>query len=159
GGCLTGRACYLHSKAELAGLLIRRAWAQTIVDGRPHAPWRWADTHPVARLRIPRLGYDQIVLDNATPRTLAFGPARLLSGADFGKPGNLELAGHRTSWFLPLKDIAHGDFLEVEWIDPRLGLRKRTYRVSEVQVLLPEDLRFFTPTTQDALTLVTCYPF
>ncbi len=80
GICLTGRAVYLHAKGELAGILIRRAWTQSIQTGKPHPPWSWADTHPVARLRIPRLGYDEIVLEGATPRTLAFGPARLLSG-------------------------------------------------------------------------------
>ena len=53
----------------------------------------------------PRLGYDQIVLEGATPRSLAFGPTHLLSGAGSGEPGNLLLAGHRTSWFLPLEQI------------------------------------------------------
>jgi len=33
--------------------------------------------------------------EGATPRTLAFGPARLFSGARLGESGNLVLAGHR----------------------------------------------------------------
>ena len=66
GAALTLRAAYMHGKAELAGILIRRAWSKTIESGRPHAPWSWADTHPVARLRIPRLGYEEIVLEGAT---------------------------------------------------------------------------------------------
>src|SRR5262249_21325419 len=119
GGFLSARAAYLHAKAELAGVLIRRAWDQSLERGGTHAPWPSADMHPVARLRIPRLQYDEIVLNGATPRTLAFGPARLLSGADFGEAGNLELAGHRTSWFEPLRNIARDDQIEVEWIDNR----------------------------------------
>src|SRR5437667_217982 len=59
GVCLTGRAVYLHAKAALAGVLIRRAWQVTARSGEPHPPWPWADTHPVARLRIPRLGHDE----------------------------------------------------------------------------------------------------
>ena len=106
GACLTGRAVYLHAKAKLAGFLIRRAWEQTAHTGEPRSPWLWADAHPIARLRIPRLAYDEIVLDDATPRTLAFGPALLLSGALIGKPGNVVLAGHRDTWFLPLEKIA-----------------------------------------------------
>ena len=105
GACVSGRALYMHAKAELAGILVRRAWEQSVRSGRPQAPWPWADTHPVGRLRIPRLGYDEIVLEGATPRTLAFGPARLFSGANMGGPGNLVLAGHRTSRFLPLQGI------------------------------------------------------
>ena len=160
GVCLTGRALYLHAKAELAGVLIRRAWQATARSGESRPPWPWADTHPVARLRIPRLGYDEIVLEGATPRTLAFGPARLLSGAALGEPGNLELAGHRTSWFEPLQGVTFGDTIEIEWYDARRsGLRTRTYIVNEIRVVAPEDVSLLAPTSDDALTLVTCYPF
>ncbi len=160
GACLTSRALYLHAKAELAGVLIRRAWHETARSGEFRSPWPWADTHPVARLRIPRLGYDEIVLEGATPRTLAFGPSRLLSGAGLGEPGNLELAGHRTSWFEPLQDVALGDTIEVEWYDARHGrLRQRTYTVNVICVVAPEDVSLLAPTSDDALTLVTCYPF
>lgn len=160
GACLTGRAVYLHAKAELAGVLIRRAWEKTVRDGEPHPPWSWADTHPVARLRIPRIGYDEIVLEGATPRTLAFGPARLLSGAGLGEPGNLELAGHRTSWFRPLEAVAPGDRVEVQWFDShKHEFRERIYTVSFIRIVTPEDLALLAPTPEDALTLVTCYPF
>jgi sortase A len=160
GMCLTGRAVYLHAKAELAGILIRRAWKETARTGKPCPPWPWADTHPVARLRIPRIGYDEIVLENATPRTLAFGPARLLSGADLGGPGNLELAGHRTSWFEPLKAVATGDIIQIEWYDARRGgLRERKYTVDAISVVNSDDVSLLAATSDDALTLITCYPF
>lgn len=159
GSCLIGRALYLHAKAELAGLLIRRAWKETLRSGNPHAPWPWADTYPIARLEIPRLGYDEMVLEGATPRTLAFGPARLLDGVAPGEPGNLVLAGHRTSWFLPLKDIATGDEIKVEWLNHDRELRVRTYVVSEIRIVDPKNTALLQPTTEDALTLITCYPF
>jgi sortase A len=160
GACLTGRAGYLNAKARLAGMLIRRAWEQSAHSGQPRAPWRWADTHPIARLRIPRLGYDEIVLEGASPRTLAFGPARLLSGAELGRPGNVVLAGHRTSWFRHLEAMAQGDTIHIEWFDARRGgLYQRTYTVTMIRVVEPHDVALLAPTSQDALTLVTCYPF
>ena len=160
GACLTGRATYLNAKAKLAGVLIRRAWEQSIHSGEPRVPWPWADTHPVARLRIPRLSYDEIVLDAATPRTLAFGPAVLLNGADFGKPGNLVLAGHRTSWFRPLEEITQDDTIRIEWFDARRGgLYERAYTVNMIRIVDPLDVALLAPTSEDALTLVTCYPF
>jgi len=160
GASLTGRALYLHAKAELAGVLIRRAWQETARSGESRPPWPWADTHPVARLRIPRLNYDEIVLEGASPRTLVFGPARLFSGAAFGEPGNLELAGHRTGWFEPLQGLALGDTIELEWYDTRGGgLRLRTYTVNTIRVVAPEDVSLLAPTSDDALTLITCYPF
>ena len=161
GACLTGRALYLHAKAAMAAVLIRQAWAESIRTGENRAPWSWADTHPVARLRIPRLRYDEIVLEGATPRTLAFGPARLRSAARFGEPGNMVLAGHRTSWFEPLEGIAVGDTIEVEWRHLRQPgvLTRRTYTVVSTHVIAPDDERLLTPTPNDALTLFTCYPF
>ncbi len=160
GAGLTARAGYLHAKAALAGVLIRDAWEESVRTGENRRPWPWADTHPVARLRIPRLGYDEIVLEGATLRTLAFGPARLRSGAALGGPGNLVLAGHRTSWFRRLEAVRPGDSVELEWRDARGGgLRKKNYVIEELRVVTPGDFALLAPTNDDALTLVTCYPF
>jgi sortase A len=159
GACVTARAAYLHIKAELAGMLIHRAWADMLQTGHSPPPWPWADIRPVARLHIPRLGYDEIVLEGATPRTLAFGPARMFSGAELGEPGNLLLAGHRTSWFRSLETIARGDTIEIEWVDSHRGLRTMSYTVDVIQVVQPQDVSLLGPTDEDALTLITCYPF
>jgi sortase A len=160
GASLTARAMYLDAKAELAGVLIHRAWDKTAADGKPHPPWPWADTYPIARLRISRLGYDEIVLEGATARTLAFGPARLASGAHPGEAGNVELAGHRTSWFRPLEGLQVGDQMEIEWFDTRKqALRERTYRVEDIEIVAPEQVSLLPTTSEEALTLVTCYPF
>ena len=160
GLSLTARAGYLCAKAELAGVLIHRAWDENVRTGKSRPPWLWADAYPAARLRIPRLGYDEIVLDAATPRTLAFGPARLLSGAALGEPGNLEVAGHRDTWFRSLESIAVGDTIEVQWVESRTHrLRQRTYTVTNIDVVHPEDTSLLAQTPDDALTLITCYPF
>ena len=160
GACLSGRALYMHAKAELAGMLVHRAWQQSVQSGKPQAPWPWADTHPVARIRIPRLGYDEIVLEGASPRTLAFGPAHLLNGTDLGEPGNLVLAGHRTSWFRPLENIAQGDTIQIQWFAAhRGGLHVRTYTVNIISVVEPQETALLAPTADDGLTLITCYPF
>lgn len=160
GICLTARSAWLHAKAALAGVLIRQAWEQSAISGQPHPPWPWADTYPVARLRISRLHYDEIVLEGATQRTMAFGPARLLNGAAPGRAGNLVLAGHRTSWFRPLEGIARGDSIQIQWFDRRHGgLYERDYKVAMIRVVQPEDTTLLAPTPDDALTLITCFPF
>lgn len=142
GMLLTSRALYLHAKAEVAGLLIRRAWSQTPSHGGEVCrPWPWADIHPVARLRIPRLTYDEIVLDKATARTLAFGPAVALSGARVGAPGNVVVVGHRTSWFRKLEGIETGDRIELQWFDAaRQTSRIRVFIVEAVRAVDAADL-------------------
>ncbi len=160
GGALTCRAGYQQAKAALAETLIRRVWNSGLRTGKAEAPWPKADLRPVARLQIPRLGYDEIVLEGATPRTLAFGPAHMLYGARFGEHGNLLLAGHRDSWFLPLEKIATGDEIRLAWYEPRSqSLSERRYYVSLVRVVEPTELSLLAPTSEDALTLLTCYPF
>ena len=160
GAALTARAGYLHAKAELASVLIERAWNESVKTGEAKKPWGWADLHPVARLKIPRLKLDEYVLDNASPRTLAFGPGVVGNGVGVGKTGNLVLAGHRTSWFLPLEQILPNDRVELEWFDAKRGeLREREYRVERILVMEPSELSLLKATDEDALTLVTCYPF
>ncbi|HEY1262505.1 MAG TPA: class GN sortase [Terriglobales bacterium] len=160
GACLSARAVYLHAKAQLAEVLIRRAWEMSVQSGKVQPPWSWADTYPIARMRIPRLGFDEMVLEDASPRNLAFGPARLLSGAEFGKPGNVIIAGHRTTWFRSLEAVTKDDAIEVEWFEPgSSGVRRRSYTVQDIRVTDPDDVSLLQPSSEDLLTLITCYPF
>lgn len=159
GACLGGRTLYLNAKAALAEILIRRAWAHSCASGTTTAPWPWADTYPIARMRIPRIGYDEMVLEGATPRTLAFGPARMLSGAAFGGHGNVVLAGHRTSWFRPLQFVGPGDQVEIEWFDRGRKIHRENYVVDGIRIVDANDTSLLTSTSDDVLTLITCYPF
>lgn len=65
-----GAAGLIKAKAWLAPVLIERAWAQSLgLGGMPVKPWPWADTWPVARLRVPARGVQRLVLAGilATP--------------------------------------------------------------------------------------------
>ena len=60
-----GGAAVIHGKAWLAQRLLERAWAVTLAGGGPVKPWPWADTWPVARLKVPALDVDLFVLAGA----------------------------------------------------------------------------------------------
>jgi sortase A len=84
----------------------------------------------------------------------------MMNGASIGAPGNLILAGHRTSWFRPLESVALGDRVWIEWRDRASGWRmRREYQVSLIRVVEPDDPSLLAPTDADVVTLVTCYPF
>ena len=51
-----------HAKAWPAQLLLERAFASGIETGRPTKPWPWADTWPVARIEVKRIGAAAVVL-------------------------------------------------------------------------------------------------
>ena len=72
-----GEAGYMHAKALLAQHLLEESWADTVSTGKPVKPWPWADTAPVARLRVPSLDQDMIVLAGGSGRTMAFAPGHV----------------------------------------------------------------------------------
>jgi len=51
-------------KAQFAQRPHRLGWEQSLQSGKPHGPWGWADTYPIARL-TSRTGYDELVLEGA----------------------------------------------------------------------------------------------
>ena len=69
-----GLGAWIHAKAMLAQSLLETAWSETLRTGKEVKPWPWADTWPVARLTVPRLGIRRIVLAGASGSSLAFGP-------------------------------------------------------------------------------------
>lgn len=151
GAVVLGKGVYIHAKAMLAQVLIHQAWTERLAGGASPKPWPWADTHPVARLTVPRLGVDQIVLAGATGRTLAFGPAAV---EGLGLPATTVLSGHRDTHFAFLRDLVPGDELDLQGAD---GLTQR-YSVASAVVAHEAGLRLAEPDSP-ALVLATCWPF
>ena len=155
GGWQLGSAGYIHAKARLAQVLLGQAWAATLEGAGPQRPWAWADTWPVARLQVPALGVDQIVLAGASGRTLAFGPGHLDGTAAPGAPGHSILSGHRDTHFRFMQDLTPGMEIRVQNTDGRW----RSYRAGEGRVIDARDARFEVAGDRPVLTLVTCWPF
>jgi sortase A len=152
-----GTGLWIPAKAWLAQILIARAWEQSMATGKAAAaPWPWADTAPVARLLVPRLGIDQIVLAHATGRSLAFGPGHLDGSPAPGEPGLAIVSGHRDTSFRFLADIAVGDEVRIQRADG--GWTK--FRVTAGAVLDERNARLPLLVNGPArLALTTCYPF
>ncbi len=155
GGWQAGQGAFIYAKAALAQVLLRAAWAETLDGKRQARPWPWADTWPVARLTVPRLGVDQIVLAGASGRTLAFGPGHVDGTPAPGALGNSVLGGHRDTHFAWLERLAPGDEL---YLDTSDGGRRR-YRVAGSQVVDHRSARIALAAPVPRLTLVTCWPF
>jgi sortase A len=109
-----GSAGWLWAKAELAQLLLARAWERTLKGEEKARPWSWADTWPVARLEAPSRGIAMFVLESGTGRTLAFGPGHLDGTPLPGSPGRSVIAAHRDSHFRFLAQLAPGERLRVQ---------------------------------------------
>jgi len=150
-----GAAGYIHVKALLAQALLELAWQRTLA-GEPNVrPWPWADMQPVARLRASAQERDLIVLDGASGRSLAFGPAHVPGSALPGDPGASVIAGHRDTHFQFLRELRRGDPLEIQRAD---GITLR-YEVSELRIVDSRTTRIALDGGVNSLKLVTCYPF
>jgi sortase A len=153
GAGLLSHGAYLPAKAATAQVLLQLAWMRS--SQRPHRPWPWAKTWPVARLQVPRLGIDQIVLAGAEGAALAFGPGHVDGTAPPGAAGTIGLAGHRDTVFGFLRDLEIGDLLTLESQDRH----RRSYRVTSTMVVEEHATGLLAARSRPTLTLVTCYPF
>lgn len=108
----------------------------------------------LARLEIPRLGVSAIVDEGDDDRTLGRAVGRVPESARPGEPGNLVLAGHRDTFFRPLRRIRVNDRI-------RLVVPPHTYeyRVESTRIVEPEETSVLASNGVEELTLVTCYPF
>ena len=149
-----GHGVWIHAKAQLAQYLLQRAWTRTLEGERDARPWPWADTWPVARLRVPAHGVALIVLDGVSGRTLAFGPGHASGGPVPGAPGTAVISGHRDTHFRFLASVKAGEEIVVE----TPGRPAARFRVVETVVV---DSRAAVLRAADgpALALLTCYPF
>lgn len=154
GGLLICDGMWVKGKAMLAQHLLRNAWEETVRTGVAVKPWPWADSWPVARLWVPRLDVDHIVLEGDSGEVLAFGPGRVSASATPGSKGNCVLTGHRDTSFTFVKNLIPGDTLTIEGTDGRRTL----FTVTETQVAHRSTL-YFEEADSPWLTLVTCYPF
>ena len=98
-------AVIFYGKALLAEQLIEAAWQKTLAGEADVKPWPWADTWPVAKLSMPRLGVEQIILSGDSGRVLAFAPGFAQSTALPGTTGLSVISGHRDTNFHFLKDV------------------------------------------------------
>ena len=149
------RGLWIPAKAELAQVLMQRAWRQSRAEIDRARPWPWADTWPVARLRLPDHGVDLIVLAGSSGATMAFAPGHLHGSAAPGEDGICVISGHRDTHFAVLEDLDPGQRVELE---DRTGAR-HGYVVTETVVVHEREIEALGWGGPGSLVLMTCWPF
>jgi sortase A len=109
---------------------------------------------PLARIEIPSVGLNTLVLEGDDTRTLRLGPGHIPGTALPGEAGNVGIAGHRDTFFRRLRYIEKDDIITV-----RTAAESYSYRVETLRVVAPSEVTVLGPTVDNTLTLVTCYPF
>jgi sortase A len=155
GAVETARGLWIPAKAQLAQILMHRAWIRAQAGEAESKPWPWADTWPVARLRLPEHGADLIVLAGASGATMAFAPGHLDGSDAPGGDGVCVLSGHRDTHFAVLEAVEPGDRVLVE--DSFGDVHE--YVVQAAAVVHENDTASLGRAGPGSLVLVTCWPF
>ena len=155
GVVLFGQGAWIHVKALVAQSLLQRAFDATVATGLKAKPWSWADTWPIARIEVKRLGASAIVLAGSSGQALAFGPGHVELTPDAGERGVAVYSAHRDTHFRFLKHVEIGDEIVITRNDGNT-FRYRADRNSVVRF----DTSDIDPLTRGyELVLSTCWPF
>jgi sortase A len=108
----------------------------------------------IGRIEIPRLGVSVMVVEGTSRTTLRRAAGHISGTALPGQLGNVGISGHRDTFFRPLRKIQQNDIITLVTL-----LGEYRYRVVSTKVVGPDDVAVLSPSGNEILTLVTCYPF
>lgn len=122
----------------------------------PTAPPPPPDGDAAARIAIPAIGVDKIVVEGVSVADLKRGPGHYPDSPMPGQPGNAAIAGHRTTYGAPFNrvdELEPGDDILVT-----TGQGSFRYEVSETQVVRPSQVEVLDDFGDNRLTLTACNP-
>ncbi len=108
----------------------------------------------MGRLDIPQLSLSVPVMTDFDPNSLLRGVGHIQGTALPGGLGTMGLAGHRDTFFRPLRRIAPK--MDIRVAD---GTGTYHYEVDSTEVVTPEQVEVLEIRARPELTLITCYPF
>ena len=162
GGTVTSYVGARYAAGAIAQDRARRDWdersAHTVViaalerSGRSLIGQPILEGSPVARLMIPRIGLDDIVLEGVGDDELNSGPGHYPGSPLPGDRGNAIISGHRDRHFHRLGDLVIGDTIRTE-SDARIA----TWVITSRRVLGSAAAKLY-PSSIPTLTLTTCWP-
>ena len=147
-----GYAAYVVIDATAYQTIERRRFEDARREGTA-AP-ALIDGRAIGQIEIPRLGLRAMVVQGDSAASLQRGVWHVADTALPGEPGNVVLAGHRDTFFRPLKRIRAGDAITLKTRDGDFA-----YLVESTTIVTPTDVRALQPTEGPTLTLITCFPF
>jgi len=117
-----------------------------------------AEGDPIARIEMPRIGVDKIVVAGVEKTDLKKGPGHYPETPLPGQLGNAAIAGHRTTFGQPFFDVdklENGDEIILTTLTGRY-----VYRVTGQQIVSPNDYQVISTSdpTKATLTLTSCHP-
>jgi sortase A len=108
----------------------------------------------IGRIEVHRLGVSVVVVEGTDESALQHAAGHIAGTALPGQPGNVGIAGHRDTFFRPLRNIKRDDMITLTTLHGEY-----LYRVVSTRIVRPSNVAVLNPDGNEILTLVTCYPF
>jgi sortase A len=108
----------------------------------------------IGEIQVPRLQLKAIVVQGDSHTILRRAVGHIPETVLPGTTGNVVLAGHRDTFFRPLRNIRLGDAITIKTPDGAFQ-----YLVESMEVVPASDMEVLNATTAHTLTLITCFPF
>jgi sortase A len=122
--------------------------------GRSAEPLPLSEGGLIGEILVPRLKLKVIVAEGVSPGVLERAVGHIPETALPGELGNVALAGHRDTFFRPLRDIHLGDVIILKTSNTAFQ-----YRVESTAIVPPSDVQVLQASSGRTLTLITCFPF
>ncbi|MGI8632810.1 MAG: class E sortase [Solirubrobacterales bacterium] len=110
----------------------------------------------IGKIRIPEIGVEQVIVEGTGLKTLKRGPGRYPDTSFPGQPGTIGIAGHRTTYGAPFRNI------------DKLGERNRVlvdmpygtfvYRYERQEIVPPTRTSVVDDVSFDRIVLTACHP-
>jgi len=111
---------------------------------------------PIGRIEIETIDLEMVMLEGTETATLQSGPGHYSVTPLPGQPGTVAIAGHRTTYLAPFRQIDEidpGDTIRLE-----LPYAEFTYVVEGHEVVDPGQVEIIDPVGYDRLVLTACHP-
>ncbi len=146
-----GYAGFVFADSHVYQALEMKKFKQAGLLSEPHI---LAEGDVIGEIQVLRLDLNAIVVQGDSPANLRRAVGHISTSALPGERGNVALAGHRDTFFRPLRDIRLGDRVNFNTPEHRFE-----YIVESIDVVGPNDIQVLEPSTGRELTFVTCFPF
>ncbi|NMP15064.1 class GN sortase [Thalassotalea sp. Y01] len=148
-----GNSFYIHAKAYAAQYLLQKAWQKSDREHQ-HKPWPWFDSLPIAKLILPSLQVEHIVLAGDSGQELAFAPGLHGQAAKPGEAGTVVISAHRDTHFNALQHLNPSEPVLLQ----DLAGDKYAYQITDIRIVDIEQQQLYLG-DRGGLLLITCYPF
>ncbi len=144
-----------------AGYVIGDAQAYQAVEktkfenvSRSEGPHPVTEGGVIGEIDVPRLGIQTMVVEGDSNGILRRAVGHIPETPLPWESGNAALAGHRDSFFRPLRNARSGDAITLKTVNGDFQ-----YEVESTEVVPANDMHVLDASSGHTLTLITCFPF